>query len=83
MTSTSLEALEKNKSHIGNLHYQILAALKHGAMTDEELQAACDMNPNTERPRRIELVQIGKVRNSGRFGKTNSGCKAILWELAA
>jgi hypothetical protein len=51
--------------------------------TDEELQDALGMNPNTQRPRRIELVERGLVRDSGRTRKTKSGRRATVWEIAA
>lgn len=47
--------------------------------TDEELQIALGMNPSTERPRRIELVELGLVRDSGRKRNTKSGRKAVVW----
>jgi hypothetical protein len=39
--------------------------------------ALMKLNPNTQRPRRIELVVAGKVRDSG---ETASGRKATIWE---
>ena len=61
---------------------RILRALaEHGAMTDEGLQTLLRMNPSTERPRHGELVDAGMVRDSGTTGRTNSGAKAVLWEI--
>jgi DNA-binding IclR family transcriptional regulator len=56
-----------------------LLTRKMGGMTDEEIQRALKLNPSTERPRRIELVQAGKVRDSGRTRKTASGRAATVW----
>ena len=48
--------------------------------TDEELQADLAMPPSTQRPRRVELVKAGLVRDSGRVRKTRSGRNAVVWE---
>lgn len=48
--------------------------------TDEEVQTALGMNPSTQRPRRIELVGSGHVRDSGRQRQTRSGRNAVVWE---
>jgi hypothetical protein len=47
--------------------------------TDEELQTALDMPGSTERPRRVELVTRGLVRDSGRTRQTRSGRQAVVW----
>jgi hypothetical protein len=62
--------------------YRIISKSEDG-MTDEEIQQRLDMNPSTERPRRIELVLSGALRNSGRQRTTRSGRKAVIWEVAA
>jgi hypothetical protein len=49
--------------------------------TDEEIQRMLKLNPSTQRPRRIELVQSGMVRDSGRTRKTASGRAATVWEV--
>lgn len=50
----------------------------HGA-TDEETQKALTMNPNTQRPRRVELVEQGAVIDSGFKRPTVSGRNAVVW----
>lgn len=47
--------------------------------TDEEMQGWLDMNPSTQRPRRIELVATGQVVDSGKVRKTLSGRSATVW----
>jgi hypothetical protein len=47
--------------------------------TDEEIQDALGMNPSTERPRRIELVEAGLVRDSGETRRTKAGRRAAIW----
>lgn len=59
----------------------VIQQSNHGR-TDEEIQRMLKLNPSTERPRRIELVQAGKVRDSGRTRKTKSGRAAAVWEAS-
>lgn len=47
--------------------------------TDEEIQVALNLSPNTERPRRIELVAQGLVEKSGITRLTSSHRKAAVW----
>ena len=49
--------------------------------TDEELQRALRMNPSTERPRRVELVESELVIDSGRRRPTRSGRMAVVWTV--
>lgn len=58
------------------------AIVLYGGLTDEECQALLQMPPNTQRPRRRELVQAERVRDSGARRTTKSGRKAIVWEKA-
>lgn len=51
----------------------------HGA-TDDEVQVGLGMNPNTQRPRRVELVEGGFIRDSGQRRKTQGGADAIVWK---
>lgn len=53
----------------------------HGGATDEEMQDGLNMNPSTQRPRRVELVEGGWVEDSGRTRKTGSGSAACVWAL--
>jgi hypothetical protein len=57
-----------------------LASVFPNGMTDEELQNGLEMNPNAQRPRRIELVEQGWVEDSGTRRKTMSGLDAIVWQ---
>jgi hypothetical protein len=51
----------------------------HGA-TDTELQQALDLAPNSERPRRRELVQQGRIIDSGqRRPALDTGNASIVW----
>lgn len=52
-------------------------------LTDEQAQAVTGLNPSTQRPRRVELVEGGWVKDSGRRAKTASGVDAVIWVLTA
>jgi hypothetical protein len=56
----------------------------HGSdgATDEEIQEALGMNPSTERPRRVELVEAGRIRDSGRTRRTKANRRAVVWVVA-
>lgn len=41
------------------------------------------MNPSTERPRRVELVENGLVEDSGRVRQTDSKTEAVVWIVVA
>jgi len=45
----------------------------HGA-TDKEIQVALEMRGSTQRPRRVELVHQGMVRDSGEVRK-----RSVVW----
>lgn len=82
---TSQAAARQIRPDASRLRGRVLGLLlergEQGA-TDEELQLALSMNPSTERPRRIELVEAGAVRDSGRTRPTRSGRKAVVWQAA-
>ncbi len=81
-SNTSKDAAAKIETKARTLRGTVYSFLKisnlYGA-TDEELQTVLGMNPNTERPRRIELVELGLVKDSGRKRDTKSGRKAVVW----
>lgn len=49
--------------------------------TDEELQQRLGMNPSTQRPRRVELVEGGWIQDSERRRRTSSGRSAVVWVM--
>lgn len=51
---------------------------EHGA-TDEEMQGAIPMPANTQRPRRIELVEMGFIKPTKHTRPTRSGDFATVW----
>jgi hypothetical protein len=58
----------------------IIFAGEKGA-TDEQLQRWLDLNPSTERPRRVELVEGGWIEDSTIRRATLSGRSAVVWTL--
>jgi hypothetical protein len=79
-SETSREAAEmKSKTSVERDREAILAALRHGPMTDEQIQETTGLGGNTERPRRVELVRIGAVVASEHRHKTASGRWAQAW----
>ncbi len=55
-----------------------LAGCDDGA-TDEEGIEATGLKDNTYRPRRIKLMALGRVTDSGRTRPTHCGRKAVVW----
>jgi len=79
---TSADAALRAEPRAGTDRANILLRFQRWAesgWTDEELAAVLDMNPSTLRPRRIELVRQGWVKDSGRTRKTRSGRSATVW----
>jgi hypothetical protein len=62
-----------------NLRDQVLAYVRaHGPCCDERIAEGLKMNPNTERPRRLELERAGRIVASG-IQTTRSGRRAVSW----
>lgn len=85
-SDTSMYASWAIAAHAGSLRAQVFTHLcavgLHGA-TDEELQRALGMPANTQRPRRVELVRAGVVRDSGRRRPTSTKRNAVVWIATA
>jgi len=85
-SGTSKAAAQSIKCHALRLRERMLAFYAergdHGA-TDEECQIDLGLSGNTQRPRRCELVRIGRLRDSGKRRPTASGCAAIVWVSAS
>lgn len=81
-SATSAEAAQAIEPRAETLRKAVLDLLRKcgdvGA-TDEEIQDTLAMNPSTQRPRRIECVELGLVRDSGRTRPTRSGRQAVVW----
>lgn len=59
-----------------------IAACGPAGATDDEAQRILRMNPNTQRPRRVELAAKGRVVDAGRTRKTQYGEEATVWVAA-
>jgi len=81
-SATSREAAVSMREKTPSLRARVLEALTIcGPMTDEELSEWFQMSGNTIRPRRIELVKVGAVKEYG-TKKTRSGRNAVIWGVA-
>jgi len=82
---TSVEAAERAAPRSGAQRAQVLAHLRdqgEAGATDEEIQTALDLGGSTQRPRRVELVHRGLVRDSGRTRPTRAGRSSVVWVAA-
>jgi hypothetical protein len=82
---TSIEAAHHAEPKSASLRAVVLAYIRQqgrDGATDEQIQNAIGMNPSTQRPRRVELVEGGLVVNSGQTRKTQSGRNATVWVAA-
>jgi hypothetical protein len=81
-SDTSEAAAESMKPDAATLRERVFAFIReHGGATDEEAQRGLKMNPSTQRPRRVELVERGLVRDGGKKRRTSSGRWAVVWEI--
>lgn len=78
-SEAAAEAIKPSAARLRTRVYERLVLAGWDGMTDEELQVALRMPPSTQRPRRVELVKMGTVIDSGRKRRTVSGRKAIVW----
>jgi len=81
-SGTSREAAEQIAGVSGPLRravYEWLLGRGDQGGTDEEIQDALNMPASTQRPRRVELVETGFVRDSTRTRLTRSRRKAVVW----
>lgn len=79
--SAAIESLRGADNQRGRV-FRFIEDSGHFGATDEEIQLALGMNPSTQRPRRVELVEdLLVVRDSGRRRKTTSGRSAVVWEV--
>lgn len=83
-SATSAEAAAKIEKRIGPMHRRILELLAKypGGLTDDAMQTLLEMNPSTQRPRRIELASYGRIVPTDTTQLTRSGRAAQVWKLA-
>jgi hypothetical protein len=77
---TSREAAEKAESRAKIDRRTVFEAIQRSlGLTDEEICDLTGVSPNSERPRRGELVNAGLVRDSGSTRLTKAGRNASVW----
>lgn len=83
-SKTSTQAALEIEPRSGTLRAKVLAELRNhpDGLTDDEMQTHLSMNPSTQRPRRIELVEAKLVKDSGRTRLTQSRRQAVVWVAA-
>lgn len=79
---TSQQAAAQIEPSAGTLRAHVLAYVRTcgeiGA-TDEEMQIALEMNPSTQRPRRVELEKLNLIRRIAFTRPTKSGRSATIF----
>ncbi len=85
-STTSLAAAESIRDQINGLQHRVYCRLMQAGergLIDEELiesfSGIGQARANAVRPRRIELAQMGLVRDSGRTRKTSKNRDAVVW----
>lgn len=79
---TSFDAAKAIEPKAGTLRKKLLDELRFfrvSGLTDQEMQSMTDMDPSTQRPRRIELHKAGLIEDSGTTRATVSGRQAVVW----
>lgn len=59
--------------------FRAIQAAGENGLTDEEGVNVTGIGSSTWRPRRYELADAGRIRDSKRTRRTNSGCWAVVW----
>lgn len=73
------EAEVEIKPSAAKLREQVYDCVRDwGPVTDEQIAQMAQMNPNTARPRRLELERAGRIKAEG-YSRTRSGRKAVTW----
>lgn len=82
-STTSREAAQSIAPRLPALQQRVLDYFKSNqeGATDEMLIDALHLNASTLRPRRIELVQQGLLKDSGRYATGRSNRRATVWVL--
>ncbi len=82
-TDTSFAAADHAAGTSEQVRKKIVAAITStGPMTADETARVLDLSVLTVRPRFTELRLTGKIRDTGRRRKNDSGRNAIVWAVA-
>jgi hypothetical protein len=77
---TSVAAADDMRLRSGTIRSEVLGAIVARPSTDDELLEALALNPNSVRPRRVELADWLMVEPSGITRPTRWGRDAIVWQ---
>jgi len=79
-SKASAAAIEVTAETLRGRVYRYLLSYPPGiGATDENIQDDLEMNPSSQRPRRVELVERGLVYDAGYTSKTKTGRAATVW----
>ena len=80
-SQNSQDAAFAIKPRAQSIRERVFELLKIEALTDQQIAARLQLDPNTARPRRIELANAGRIIEIG-TARTASGRNASLWRAA-
>lgn len=82
MRRTSSEAYASIADSLQAMQARVYRALFRSPvpLTDEQLQIRLGMSGNTQRPRRVELLERGLIEEAG-VARTRSGHRAMTWRV--
>jgi hypothetical protein len=73
------EAVKPDAKRMRQMVYDAIKSAGDDGLTDEEMFAVVGLRHNSARPRRIDLMHDGLVRDSGRKRAGSSGHPATVW----
>jgi len=79
---TSRAAAESVAPVAGTLRERVLIEVRRAPGTPEQIAHRMRVPLLSIRPRFSELSQRGLIKDSGKRGDSQGGCKAIVWEAA-
>jgi hypothetical protein len=80
--STSHEAAQRISGRADSLREQVFSLIQEfeDGLTDSEIQQFLSMSGNTQRPRRRELQEAGRIQSAG--NRVVNGYRCIVWKVA-
>lgn len=78
-SSAAKASIKPDSKTLRDQVYKAIAEAPDG-LTDEQIQDATGMNPNTQRPRRLELYRDERITHKGKR-PTKSGRAATVWVI--
>lgn len=76
---TSRRAAEAIKLKTPTLRDSVLSLMRDAALTADECAALLNKSVLSVRPRLSELLAMGKIYDTGRTRKNESGISAVVW----